>query len=880
MIDDKLPTINDAGGALTIDGYTQPGASANTDDVASDAVIEVEIEAKDLVENRPAFAISSGANVVRGLAIYNSWFPFLVTGPQADNNEVVGNFVGTDAGATFANPAFFSTSAGVELDDGASSNLVGTPALADRNVFAGNQSWGVRIEQNDSDDNVIQNNTFGLAPAGDRKVTSHGGVDVQYGAEYNVIGGSEPHERNVFAGLVYVGIDFSHQSYNNSAIGNFMGTDLTGTRAFSWTSNEHGVTVKDDSRFNLLEGNVIANSRAYGVLHKHNYTGQNVFRDNRIGLGLDGTPMGNDRHGVYLRGHDDIYEGNIIAHNGLDGIYIDSLNGTGENDDETSERNRISDNSFYDNGDLGIDREASGLDANDPGDGDMGTQARLNHPVLTSVSAGQVSGEACAGCEVEVYLADGTTSSTAEGQVYLGTAIADSDGDFAFSDAYLTGGTAVVALAIDELENTSEFSPRATVPGSQPAAAVHVQGAGHDPVLDRPAGVDLLHPPAGRRRRDLPRHLGVHDLPAHRPGGHLRRHAPLRRRDLDHLQAEVNAGGVCLDAPAKLTLSLRVTGVRPDGYHTIEAEMVSIDLADRLRFEPGDSLEVAGPPSGRGADRCRQLGRPGAPGGRAVRSGAPRQAHPGRWRPRRRVGRRRSGPALGRRGRRRPRRRPRRRRAVLPARGDGPGSQGSASSSHPCRFVSRRFTLSTPDATCDTAAVYRRWDDLGGPDADGPNDLEPAALAVEPGLARFRDALGDATGETPVLAGSGSTWFVAGDHPGPGADGRADRAGVRTARRRVAWAPADGPGRRAARVPRRDRSSPAPTCRRLLAGGATLVACPLQHLLVLLLAHALAALLDERSHETDQPTGDRRRRHNRRSREPGPRLPSSSLGPG
>ncbi|HAS11976.1 MAG TPA: 4-(cytidine 5'-diphospho)-2-C-methyl-D-erythritol kinase, partial [Acidimicrobiaceae bacterium] len=35
-------------------------------------------------------------------------------------------------------------------------------------------------------------------------------------------------------------------------------------------------------------------------------------------------------------------------------------------------------------------------------------------------------------------------------------------------------------------------------------------------------------------------------------------------------------------------------------------------------------------------------------------------------------------------------------------------------------------------------------------------------------LAAFRDALGEDTGEVPVLAGSGSTWFVPGAHPGPG----------------------------------------------------------------------------------------------------------------
>ena len=41
---------------------------------------------------------------------------------------------------------------------------------------------------------------------------------------------------------------------------------------------------------------------------------------------------------------------------------------------------------------------------------------------------------------------------------------------------------------------------------------------------------------------------------------------------------------VVLHAPAKLTLSLRITGVRDDGYHLIDAEMVSLDLHD-VRIE-------------------------------------------------------------------------------------------------------------------------------------------------------------------------------------------------------------------------------------------------------------------------------------------------------
>ena len=50
-----------------------------------------------------------------------------------------------------------------------------------------------------------------------------------------------------------------------------------------------------------------------------------------------------------------------------------------------------------------------------------------------------------------------------------------------------------------------------------------------------------------------------------------------------------------LAAPAKLTRTLRVTGVRDDGYHLIDAEMVSLDLADELTFADGDRLTLDGP---------------------------------------------------------------------------------------------------------------------------------------------------------------------------------------------------------------------------------------------------------------------------------------------
>ena len=53
-------------------------------------------------------------------------------------------------------------------------------------------------------------------------------------------------------------------------------------------------------------------------------------------------------------------------------------------------------------------------------------------------------------------------------------------------------------------------------------------------------------------------------------------------------------------APAKLTWSLRVVGVRDDGYHLIDAEMVTLDLADALIVapSPATTLTVSGPFAG------------------------------------------------------------------------------------------------------------------------------------------------------------------------------------------------------------------------------------------------------------------------------------------
>ena len=217
-------------------------------------------------------------------------------------------------------------------------------------------------------------------------------------------------------------------------------------------------------------------------------------------------------------------------------------------------------------------------------------------------------------------------------------------------------------------------------------------------------------------------------------------------------------------ALAKLTLSLRVTGVRDDGYHLIDAEMATLDLADVLTFSDGDGVEVVGaelPPDDLVRRALRAVGRRAAvrlekhiPVGAGLGGGSADAAAVLRWAGCTDVD---VAVRLG---------------ADVPfcVVGGRARVTGVGELVEPLPFLDAAFTVLTPPFAVSTPAVYRAWDDLGGPRADGTNDLEPAALRVEPRLAAWRDRLGDATGRVPVLAGSGGTWFVEGEFPDvPGA---------------------------------------------------------------------------------------------------------------
>lgn len=226
-----------------------------------------------------------------------------------------------------------------------------------------------------------------------------------------------------------------------------------------------------------------------------------------------------------------------------------------------------------------------------------------------------------------------------------------------------------------------------------------------------------------------------------------------------------------IEAPAKLTLSLRITGVRPDGYHLIDATMVSLALHDVVSVSPGTgasvSLAVSGPfavgvptdASNLVARAMALAGRTGdvtvtknIPHGGGLGGGSTDAAAVLRWAGYTDTA---TAAAIG---------------ADIPfcMTGGRARVSGIGETIEPLAHIDEIITLIIPPLHVSTPAVYRAWDDLGGPHHESGNDLEPAALVVEPRLGEWKARITDVVGSAPTLAGSGATWFVRGDH-GPAA---------------------------------------------------------------------------------------------------------------
>jgi hypothetical protein len=491
-----LPTITDP---VVIDGYTQPGASPNTNPpgLGSNAVLKVELDGSNAGTGTNGLRITTGNSTVRGLVINR----FSASGIRLETNggnAMEGNFIGTDITGTVA---LGNALAGVSIVLGSSNNTIGGATEDARNVISGNEQNGIVIGAGTTG-HIVQGNFIGTDVNGTASLGNTSGVDI-FSASNNTIGGTTPEARNVISGNVSRGILIQGAGATGNLVqGNFIGTDITGTIALGNAANdffgEAGVLISDAPGNTIGgtmagAGNVISGNGGNcesngcpGVWIKIFSGGatNNVVQGNFIGTDLGGTiDLGNSEQGVLVSNTSDNTiggmasgAGNTIAFNGDDGVSVED-GGTG---------NAILSNSIFSNAGLGIDLGTDRVTANDAGDGDTGPNNLQNFPVLTAATGNSTTIEGTLNSmpNTEFHLeffsnTDCDPSDHGEGETFLGSTdvTTDGSGDASFTVTFpdlVPAGQFVTATATDPNNNTSEFSECAEAAASPGSVQIYL----------------------------------------------------------------------------------------------------------------------------------------------------------------------------------------------------------------------------------------------------------------------------------------------------------------------------------------------------------------------------------------------------------------------
>jgi CSLREA domain-containing protein len=415
-----LPTVTEQ---VTINGYTQPGASPNTLATGNDAVLKVQLNGTNAGTgpNANGLVIEASNSTVRGLVInrFDSR-GIVVEGFNTTGNRVQGTFIGTNAGGTSA----LGNEDGVDIQQ-ADDTTVGGTASGSRNVISSNRDAGIQIVSDSGAGNEVLGNYIGTNKNGTSDLGNSGeGVHIS-DARNSTVGGTVSGARNVISGNNRQGVLIQTLFDNptgNKIEGNFVGTSAAGTAALG----------------NGLDGVQIAGAA-----------------DNTVG----GTASG---------------AANRIAHNGEDGVSVST----------TSKGNRALSNVIFSNTGLGIDLGANGVTNNDTDDPDTGANNLQNFPVITSairsnttrfttISGTLNSNPSRNDILIQCFVAAPDPLGHGEGQIPIAQATtstnANGDGSFACVSPVPQAGQLVTATATVRRQfvgDTSEFSENVgVVPG-------------------------------------------------------------------------------------------------------------------------------------------------------------------------------------------------------------------------------------------------------------------------------------------------------------------------------------------------------------------------------------------------------------------------------
>jgi CSLREA domain-containing protein len=400
-----LPPITQT---VTIDGYTQPGASPNTKAVGDNAVLKVQLDGSKLPLDNGLEIDTADSSVIRGLAINRFADGISISGDSVAN-RVEGNFIGTDPTGTLDRG---NNAAAVALLDGSSETVVGGVTPAARNVLSGNFHDGIFVSG--SGFNRIQGNYVGTDKSGTKDLGNGSeGVLIENSSD-TTIGGTTAATRNVISGNDSDGLSLAG-SNRARVLGNRIGTTANGTGALG---NAGFGVLLDGSNNSVGDPSVLTNSN-----------GANIISFNKD-------------DGVAVAGNASI--GNSIADNSIfsnAGLGINLLGG-------------------FEN--------TAGVTANDPGDVDTGPNNLQNFPVLTSARTvsgkttitGKLSSTPNSGHNVQFF----SNPSGGEGKKFIGergfvTTDGSGNATFTFSPANpVPAGQTITATVLNQSLSTSEFS--------------------------------------------------------------------------------------------------------------------------------------------------------------------------------------------------------------------------------------------------------------------------------------------------------------------------------------------------------------------------------------------------------------------------------------
>jgi hypothetical protein len=166
-------------------------------------------------------------NVISGNRVHGVQF-------EGANNEVQGNYIGTDASGT---AALGNSQVGVLLRAGATGNTIGGTTAAARNVISANGHDGVAFADSGTTNNLVHGNLIGTDVTGTQPLGNlHRGVRFSYYSLNNTVGGTTPGSGNTIA-------------YNSSGGVTLRTIALTGNRILGNSIFSHtplGIDVAED----------------------------------------------------------------------------------------------------------------------------------------------------------------------------------------------------------------------------------------------------------------------------------------------------------------------------------------------------------------------------------------------------------------------------------------------------------------------------------------------------------------------------------------------------------------------------------------------------------------------------------------------------------